>query len=178
MLGDSCPLFGYVMGSVTSNESLTNLQGITNDWTLIRCKTIADIIKKMHCTICTICTMVRESAESARQNFYTTDIRCRGKEERKKRLASGRQAEWDGILSLTKNKVKGRIMFGGKNFVYNLFILYRQQRSISIRVEDIRLDRFVVRELINQLQIKYQTRLFIVAIRMDFCLISDTCNLY
>ena len=39
-------MFGYIMGSVTSNESLTNLQGITNDWTLIRCKTIADIIKK------------------------------------------------------------------------------------------------------------------------------------
>ena len=60
-------------------------------------------IKKSHCTICTICTMEgesAESAESARQkndirivrilrnltflsaNFYTTGIRCRGKEER------------------------------------------------------------------------------------------------
>ena len=61
----------------------------------------------------------------------------------------------DGILSLTRNEVKGRIMFGGKNFVYNLFILYRQQRSISIRMEDIRLNGLVCWVLIKQFQIKY-----------------------
>ena len=44
-------------------------------------------------------------------------------------------------------------------------------------MEDIRLDGFVSRELINQLQVKYQTRLLVIALWMNFRFSADMCNL-
>ena len=59
-----------------------------------------------------------------------------------------------------------------------LFVFYCQQCSIAVGVENIRLDWLVNRELINQFQVKHQTQLFVIALRMNLCLIAYTRNLY
>ena len=55
-----------------------------------------------------------------------------GKRRKKNRLASERQAVWDGIISLTRNEVKSRMASDTMDDGYYLLLLRRLQSRQSI----------------------------------------------